>query len=74
MEQKGMHLMSPGEIQQTIDMFTTNLKDMTLRAKIVFHGEIALQLAILNKNIEEANALQRRLQIKVEEDQQVTGG
>ena len=69
-----MHLMSPGEIQQTIDMFTTNLKDMTLRAKIVFHGEIALQLAILNKNIEEANALQRRLQIKVEEDQQVTGG
>lgn len=78
-EQKGIHLMTSEEIQQTIDMFTQQTKDPIVKAKIVFHGEIALQLAILNKNIEETNALERRKQMvllsdRAGDEQQVTGG
>lgn len=71
--------MTSEEIQQTIDMFTQQTKDPIVKAKIVFHGEIALQLAILNKNIEETNALERRKQMvllsdRAGDEQQVTGG
>jgi len=60
-EQKGIYLMTIDEIQQTIDRFSTLVKNDKDQAAVVLQGEIALQLAIWNRNMEENNNLLRRV-------------
>lgn len=60
LEQKGIYSMTVEEIQETIDRFSSTVTKRE-QADVVLVGEIALQLAIWNRNMEENNSLLRRV-------------